>query len=430
MAAIVLYFHAHQPRRLREFSVFDVGTNTRYFQGSSHDRLNNEVILKKVAHKCYLPANATLLTLLEKHPEFKISFSLSGIFLEQLADTCPEVIKSFRQLVSSQRVELINETYYHSLASIFSPKEFKRQIKLHADLLHELFGVTPTAFRNTELIYNNAIAKTIQDLGFKAILAEGVDRYLEWRSPNFIYTPQGAQSIKLLLKNYRLSDDIAFRFSNKGWTSWPLTSEKYARWVSQVNGNGHVVNLFMDYETIGEHQWADTGIFDFLHALPGQILQHPDNTFMTVSQAAEAFPSQATLDIPHLTSWADLERDVSAWLGNPMQENAARTLYALEEGVFKTKDPQIIRDWRSLTTSDHFYYMCTKWFTDGDVHKYFSPNSTPFEAYNHFMNVLHDIRLRVYAHSGRQKKSSPHATKLKLPLKEKSSYAHISAPAL
>jgi alpha-amylase len=240
------------------------------------------------------------------------------------------------------------------------------------------------------------VAGEVEKLGFKVILAEGVERYLGWRSPNFVYRPKGTKDIKLLLKNYKLSDDIAFRFSNRGWEEWPLTSEKYVQWLNAVNGNGYVINLFMDYETYGEHQWEDTGIFDFMKALPYEFKKNPDNTFMTVTEAATKFPVADEVDMPDLTSWADLERDLSAWLSNPMQHSAARTVFDMEKDIVKSQDDKLIEDWRKLTTSDHFYYMCTKWFSDGDVHKYFSPNNTPYEAYCNYMNVLHDVRQRVY----------------------------------
>jgi alpha-amylase len=397
MPSIVLYFHAHQPYRIQPFDVFSIGKEIGYYYDTTHPNLDNALILKKVALKCYLPANQVLLELLESHPDFKVSFSLSGVFLDQLEEFAPEVLTSFQRLVATGRVELLNETYYHSLAVLYSPAEFQRQVKLHQQRLKQLFSVTPQAFRNTELIYSNEIAAAVSELGFKTVLAEGVERFLGWRSPNFVYQPINTNKLRVLLKNYKLSDDIAFRFSEKSWSEWPLTAEKFARWISAINGNGQVVNLFMDYETLGEHQWSDTGIFDFLRHLPNELKKHPDNRFLTVSEAAYNFPVADTIDYPTVTSWADMERDLSAWLGNPLQQAAAQALYALEADVIKSENCQLISDWRRLTTSDHLYYMCTKWFSDGDVHKYFSPNHTPYEAYMHFMNVLHDIRLRVYA---------------------------------
>jgi alpha-amylase len=401
MAAIVLYFHVHQPYRIKNYSFFDIGQDRDYFS-ASEDRLNNQKILSKVADKSYLPFNNLLIELLEKHPQLKVSFSISGVALDQFAAYRPDVLNTFKQLVKTGRVELVNETYYHSLSFLFSPDEFHRQIAKHRQALKSLFDYDTTSFRNTELIYSNDIAKEAEKEGFKVILAEGVERYLGWRSPNFVYRPPHDGNIKLLLKNYKLSDDIAFRFSNRGWSEWPLTAEKYGQWINSVNGNGHVVNLFMDYETFGEHQWADTGIFDFMREFPNQVLSHPDNTFMTVTEASQAFPVSDVVDMPQLTSWADLERDLSAWRSNPMQEAALTTLYSMEKDVFASGDDTLIEDWRRLSTSDHFYYMCTKWFSDGDVHKYFSPNNTPYEAYINFMNILHDIRLRVYANRERR----------------------------
>jgi alpha-amylase len=397
MAGIVFYFHVHQPYRIKPYDIFSIGDDSDYFHQPKSRRLDNQAIIQKVAQKCYLPTNRILLELIEAIPDFKVSFSISGVILEQFQEFVPEVLDSFRSLVETRNVELVNETQYHSLASVFSETEFIDQIVAHKHTLQDLFGYTPTAFRNTELIYNNGIAQIAEKLGYKVILAEGVDRYLGWRSPNFVYQPQGTQTIKLLLKNYKLSDDIAFRFSSKNWSEYPLTAEKFAHWVSRINGNGQVVNLFMDYETFGEHQWSDTGIFDFLRRLPFELNKHPDNRFMTVTQSAHAFEPVSKIDFPDLTSWADLERDLSAWLSNPMQDEALRAIASLESAIKQTQNPQLLEDWRRLTTSDHFYYMCTKWFSDGDVHKYFSPNKSPYEAFTNYMTVLHDLRLRVYA---------------------------------
>lgn len=394
MASVCFYFQVHQPYRIKRFRIFDIGKHHKYFDDDGSGNLNNRNILAKVAHKSYLPANRLLLDLLKKHPQFRASFSLSGVVLEQMEQFMPEVIVSFQELVRTGRIELLSETYYHSLSFLYSKDEFTRQIAKHTKLIERLFGVTPTVFRNTELIYNNDIAAVVAGLGYKGILAEGADHVLEWRSPNFLYQAEGAP-IKLLLKNYKLSDDIAFRFGSRDWPEYPLTPSKFAEWVSAVNGNGHVVNLFMDYETFGEHQWEDTGIFRFLAGLPGAILQNPDNGFVTPSEAIERFTDVGPLDVVHYVSWADIERDVSAWLGNPMQQDAIRLLYQLEEKVMNSEDRDLIDDWQKLTTSDHFYYMCTKWFADGDVHKYFNPYESPYEAFIAFMNVIQDIKIRV-----------------------------------
>jgi len=395
MASVCFYFQVHQPFRVKRYRLFDIGNDRDYFTDTVNSRLSNEKILDKVARKCYLPANAVMLELLEKHPEFKVSFSFSGVFLDQLEKYSPETLRSFKKLVNTGRAEVLDETYYHSLAFLYSKEEFKRQVELHRQKVRKLFGVYPLTFRNTELIYNNDLANTIEQMGYKAILAEGADHVLGWRSPNFLYRPRGTKQIKLLLKNYRLSDDIAFRFSSKEWGEFPLTAPKFANWVSQVNGNGHVVNLFMDYETFGEHQWEDTGIFNFLRHLPEEILKNPDNNFMMPSEAVREYPTVSELDVHHFVSWADVERDLSAWLSNSMQNDAAHKLYELESQVLATKNPEIIEDWRKLQTSDHFYYMCTKWFADGDVHKYFNPYDSPYDAFISFMNVLNDLKLRV-----------------------------------
>ena len=390
MVSVCFYFQVHQPFRLRKYSVFDINENQNYF-----DDVKNRSVFEKVARKCYLPTNGLMLDLLKNVEEFKISYSLSGVFLDQANKYMPEVLDSFRKLVDTEKVELLDETYYHSLSFLYSKNEFIEQVKMHRELIKDLFGYSPKVFRNTELIYSNEVAFYAEKLGYKGILAEGVDNILGWRSPNFVYRPKTAQGISLLLKNYKLSDDIAFRFSNKGWNEWPLTADKYAQWVNAINGAGNSLNLFMDYETFGEHQWEDTGIFDFMRCLPRKILEHPDNDFKTPSEVIAAYQPMDTLDIHHIISWADLERDLSAWLGNKMQHSSISELYSIEEEVMKTKDKRIIEDWRKLTTSDHFYYMCTKYFSDGDVHKYFNPYDTPYDAFISFMNTLTDLVQRV-----------------------------------
>ncbi len=395
MASVCFYFQVHQPYRIKPYRVFDIGKDSEYFNDNSERDLNNEKILKKVAFKSYLPANAVLLELLQKHPEFKVSFSLSGVFLEQLERFSRETLESFQKLVNTGRVEILSETYYHSLSFLYSKKEFRKQVHLHDKKIKDLFGVEPTVFRNTELIYNNELAKEVESMGFKGVISEGADHVLGWRSPNFLYKPKNTKKIKLLLKNYKLSDDIAFRFSCKDWEGYPLTAPQFAQWVSAVNGNGNLVNLFMDYETFGEHQWEDTGIFEFLRHLPEEILRHPDNDFVTPSEAIERYDDVGELDVHNFMSWADVERDLSAWLSNSLQHDAINKLYAMEEDILKTKDKKIIEDWRKLQTSDHFYYMCTKWFADGDVHKYFNPYDSPYDAFIAFMNTLNDLKLRI-----------------------------------
>ena len=410
MPSVCFYFQVHQPWRVKKYRIFDIGKDRQYFSDNGPTNLNNQKIIEKVAGKCYLPANAVLLENLKRHPKFKVSFSLSGVFLEQLEKFHPQALESFKKLVKTGRVELLSETYNHSLSFLFSKDEFKKQVALHRAKIKKVFNQEPKVFRNTELIYNNDLAKTVEKMGYRGILAEGADHILGWRSPNFVYQPKGCQKIKLLLKNYRLSDDVAFRFSSRDWSEFPLTAPKFASWISAVNGNGEVVNLFMDYETFGEHQWADTGIFEFLKRLPSEILKHPDNNFITPSEAIAKYKPVAELDIPHFVSWADIERDLSAWLSNPIQREAIKKLYLLEKNILKTKNAALIEDWRRLQTSDHFYYMCTKWFADGDVHKYFNPYESPYDAFISFMNVLNDLKLRLYEkghHEVSRKKRSP-----------------------
>jgi len=388
MASVCFYFQVHQPFRLRRYSVFDTGHN--YF-----DDYKNAEICCKVARKCYLPANRLMLKLIQKHGgRFKIAYSITGVLMEQLEKYAPEVLSTFHALAQTGCVEFLCETYHHTLSFLYSKQEFAEQVRMQQKTIRELFGQEPTVFRNTELVYNNDLAHFIKEMGFKGVLCEGADHLLGYRSPNFVYKPPGVSGIKLLLKNYRLSDDIAFRFSNRDWAEWPLTAPKFARWISDVNGNGNTVNLFMDYETLGEHQWEDTGIFDFLEHLPDEIFKHPDNDFKTPSEVIRDYDAAGEIDVPYMVSWADIERDLSAWLGNAMQSNALHELFQMEKQIKETENPEIIDDWRKMQTSDHFYYMCTKWFADGDVHKYFNPYNSPYDSYINFMNVMDNLRSR------------------------------------
>jgi alpha-amylase len=394
---ITLYLHVHQPHRVRPYSVFDTAIDHNYFTDSdAQGRTNNEFIFRKVAEKSYLPMNALLKKLLDTHPDFKVSLSITGTFIEQAEQWAPEVLDSFKALVSTGRAEIVAETYYHSLAFFYSRDEFQRQVDAHAAKIKEVFGVTTSVFRNTELAYNDELAQWADKQGFKGILAEGWDPILDWRSPNFVYRPEGTEKIGLLLKNYHLSDDLAFRFSNRNWEEWPLTVDKYSEWISASIADQPLVNLFMDYETFGEHQWEDTGIFTFFEEFVGRWLSDENNTFYTVSEAVDATEPAGTISMPATVTWADTERDLSAWLGNKMQQEAMGYLYSLEDDIMRTGDVDLIGDWRKLQTSDHAYYMCTKWFTDGDVHAYFSPYESPYDAFLYFTNAVRDLRWRLH----------------------------------
>ncbi|MEM2131097.1 MAG: glycoside hydrolase family 57 protein [Candidatus Woesearchaeota archaeon] len=411
MKSICFYFQVHQPFRLKKYRIFDIKNNHVYF-----DEKLNKQILDKVSNKCYLPTNNLILKLLNKYKgKFKVAYSITGTLLEQIQKHRKDVLKSFQDLAKTGSVEFLSETYYHSLSFLYSKEEFKEQVFLHKKLIKNLFNQEPITFRNTELIYNNELANFVASLGYKIILAEGADSILEWRSPNFVYKPKISEKInsknkdvKLLLKNYRLSDDIAFRFSNKNWNEWPLTAEKFISWVEKTEGN--LINLFMDYETFGEHQWPETGIFNFLEKLPEEAFKK--NLCFRNPKDVVNENSIAEIDMPNFVSWADMERDLTAWLGNKMQISAMSELYAFEKDIkkefnnneknnnkkeieSKKEIKKILEDWRKLTTSDHFYYMCTKWFSDGDVHKYFNPYDSPYDSYMSFMNVLNDIAYRL-----------------------------------
>lgn len=391
MASICFYLHAHQPYRVKKsYSVFDIGQKISYF-----DQKLDQMYFERIAKKSYLPMNKLLLDLITKTKgKFKVNLSISGILLEQAEKYNPDVIKGFKALIDTGCVEIAAESYYHSLACLYSEKEFKKQVLLHRKKIKDLFNYKPQVFRNTELIYSNELGKLVKGMGYKAILAEGWDPILGWRSPNFLYKAKDVDLV-LFLKNYRLSDDIAFRFSTHTWEKWPLTADEYTKWINQVNGNGEIINLFMDYETYGEHQWECTGIFEFLKVLPDKILKHPDNNFKTFSEIMDLYQPRDEIDFPYVVSWADTERDLSAWTGNEMQQFAIKRLYSLEKRIYNTKNKEILKDWQKLQISDHFYYMCTKWFADGDVHKYFNPYESPYDLFINYMNILTDLEQRI-----------------------------------
>lgn len=402
---LCFYFQVHQPWRLRNYRYLEVGKNHDYF-----DEQKNAAILRKVADKCYLPMNNLLFDLVtEMKGKFKVAFSITGTVLQQMEAYAPEVITSFKRLFDTGYVELLSETSHHSLASLYSANEFKNQILLHREIASRLLIPPVPVFRNTELIMSNQIAQAVAEMGYKAVLMEGADHVLRWRSPLFKYRMKVCPQLVALMKNYRLSDDIAFRFSDRGWSQWPLTAEKFTHWVNMIElenpvsarGGVPFVGLFMDYETFGEHQWASTGVFDFMKALPEKLLQSEGVRFVTPSEATELALQQEDarsylIDVPEPFSWADVERDLSAWRGNPIQDAALRAAYQLEESILNKEAPEdlhfnLVETWRRLQTSDHFYYMCTKYFADGDVHKYFNPFDSPYDAHIIYMNVMADL---------------------------------------
>lgn len=390
MRSLCLYFQIHQPYRLRTYRFFDIGSDHHYY-----DEYQNRTIVKRIAERSYLPANKLMLDLIKEYgAAFKVSFSISGIAIEQFRQYTPEVIESFKELAKTGNVEFLAETYAHSLVSLKDPEEFKAQVTKHADTIEELFGSRPVSFRNTEMIYSDQIGATVADMGFHVMLTEGAKHILGWKSPNFMYCNTINPKLKLLVRNYQLSDDIGFRFSNRSWIEWPLTAEKFSKWINTYQ-NQQVVNIFLDYETFGEHQWAETGIFDFMKAFPKQIFSKTNFSFKTPRELAEELQPVSAVSVPTPISWADEERDLTAWLGNEMQDEAFDVLYSLRDKIKNCTNPDIQRDWLKLQTSDHFYYMCTKWFSDGAVHKYFNPYSTPYEAFINYMNVLSDFISRV-----------------------------------
>lgn len=393
MRTICLYFQVHQPFRFRTYRFFDIGNDHYYY-----DDYTNERILRKVADRCYLPANKLMLKLIEKHKgKFKLAYSISGIAVEQFKLYAPEVLESFQALAATGQVEFLAETYSHSLSSLRNKEEFVQQVSEHREMVKELFGQEPTVFRNTELVYSDDIGATVYKMGFKAMLTEGAKHVLGWKSPNYLYCNAIEPRLKMLLKNFKLSDDIAFRFSDKSWSDFPLTAEKFAGWLNILPPEEETVNLFMDYETFGEHQWAESGIFNFLEAFPSAVINGKQFKFATPSEVAKDHQVVSAVHVPNPISWADEERDLSAWLGNELQQEAFSKLYDLRDDVYRSNNPEVMQDFRYLQVSDHFYYMSTKFFSDGEVHSYFNPYTTPYEAFINYMNVLSDFKIRVDA---------------------------------
>ncbi|MDR0887540.1 MAG: glycoside hydrolase family 57 protein [Candidatus Nomurabacteria bacterium] len=397
---ICLYLHMHQPYRVRPYTIFDVDQHHDYFNAPSGDKTNNRDIFLKVAEKSYRPTLKMLLKLAKTEPKFKVSLSIPGMTLEQAEEYAPDILDKLRDLVATGKCELVAETYYHSLAFFYDLPEFEAQVKQQMDTFKRLFGVTPTSFRGTELSYNNHLGKWAASAGFKAILAEGWDKVLGWRSPNFVYEPWHTDgNAALLLKNYRLSDDIAFRFSDHNWKEHPLSVEKYLHWCETATLQGPLLNLFMDFETFGEHQWADSGIFEFFDKFVQRWCSDPSNDFLRIDEAAEILPKVAEISMPETVTWADTERDLSAWTGNKMQQEALKEIYSLSPDITQLPksqtQAQILDDWRKLQTSDHPYYMCTKYWSDGDVHAYFSPYESPYFAYLYWANAVRDLKDRL-----------------------------------
>ena len=387
--SVCLYFQVHQPTRLRLYRFFDIGKDSHYY-----DDYTDRTILHRIAQRCYLPMNQLLLDLIKQYgKDFKVSFSITGSALEQFDRYEPEVVRSFKELADTGQVEFLAETYYHSLASLANEGEFRHQVEKHVKAIEDHFGVTPKVFRNTELIYSDTIGRQVYDLGFKTMLTEGARHILGWKSPHFVYTNPLEPGLRLLLRDYRMSDDIAFRFSDRGWEDWPVTAEKFLSWLKSADGD--IVNLFMDYETFGEHQKESSGIFDFMRYLPGAVLADGGFEFTTPTLATRRHKPVAEIEVPDPISWADEERDVTAWLGNELQQDAFNKLYEQSEKLALLNNAVLWEDFGHLQESDHLYYMSTKFFSDGEVHSYFNPYNTPYEAFINYMNALSDFIIRI-----------------------------------
>lgn len=376
-----------------------MGNSDSYFRATTD--LNREVF-EKVSRKSYRPMLSLLLDLCRRQPKFRFALSVSGVFLEQALEYDKRVIELIDELVKTGQVELLAETYYHSLAALYSQAEFGEQVLAHQKLLSELFNYRPRVFRNTELIYSNEIGRVVSQMGYAGMLTEAVERYLGGRERTQVFVDLTGQ-LPLLLKHAPLSDDIAFRFSDRNWPAYPLHADHYLKWLSDY-GDDDLLNLFMDFETFGEHQWADTGIFDFFSHLIDGFLASDWNETVTPSMVlsrghfalAKRRASLPRYDVPSPISWADVDRDITAWVDNPLQQDSLRLIYSLEKAVKASQSQKILHSWRLLQTSDHFYYMCTKWSADGDVHAYFSPYEDPFEAYRRFSIVMADFESRLW----------------------------------
>ncbi len=387
MQNICLYFQVHQPFRLKRYRFFNIGEDHTYF-----DDFGNKMHMQRIAYDCYLASNKVLLELIKKHKQdFKVSFSISGTAIEQMELYAPEVLNSFKELADTGNVEFLAETYSHSLVSMYNKEDFKAEVREHQALIAKHFNQKPKVFRNTELIYDNLIGQAVAEMGFKAMITEGAKHILGWKSPNVLYYNVLENDLKLILKNYELSDDIAFRFSDKSWKEYPLSAEKFAKWIADLDNKQEIVNLFMDYETFGEHQKRETGIFEFLQAFPQHILKETKFKFATPSELAENHEPVAGMNVPYPISWADEERDLTAWLGNEMQKEAFNKLYALSDKIKYIKQPGLQKTWKHLQSSDHFYYMSTKILSDGLVHDYFNPYPSPYDAFINYMNVISDF---------------------------------------
>ncbi|MEG2242798.1 MAG: glycoside hydrolase family 57 protein [Muribaculaceae bacterium] len=392
MKAICFYFQIHQPFRLKNYRFLDIGNDHYYY-----DDFANDDIITRIAHRSYLPANAMLLDMIKANGKnFKVAFSITGTALEQLEQFVPEFIESMKELAATGCVEFLSETYAHTLASLTDPEEFRLQVKEHDKKIFQLFGQHPKVFRNTELIYSDEISQMVTAMGYKGAITDGAKHILGWKSPNYLYSSAASPKLKLLLKNSKLSDDISFRFSNTEWDSYPLTADKYIDWIAQLPQDEQLINLFMNYETFGELQSRETGIFDFMKALPRFAAEH-DISFWTPSEAIAKLKSVGELAVPFPMSWADEARDTSAWLGNTLQNEAFHKLYSIAERVRLCDDRRLKQDWNYLQASDHFFYMCTKHRNDGAVHSHYSPYETPYQAFTNYMNALSDFIVRVEA---------------------------------
>lgn len=389
--SLCFYFQIHLPYQLKRYRFFDIGSSHQYY-----DEFNIRTSLQKIATQCYLPMNKVLLDIIREYgKKFKVAFSITGETIEQLEEYAPNVLASFKELAKTGSVEFLCETYAHSLAFLRDEKELERQIIKQCAVIKKHFGQEPKVVRLTGLIYSDQIGEKIAKMGFQGMITEGAKHTLGWKSPNYVYTNANNNKLKILLRNYQLSDNIAYQFSDHSWDQWPLTSEKYAAWLNAVNENEEVVNLFMDYMTFGERHPRSTGIFEFMRYLPKQIFEQDKYEFLTPTEVVNKHNAVAPVHVPYPISWSEEERDLSIWLGNDLQNDAFNSLCDLGDKVRFVDDEDIIKDWEKLQDSDHYYYMGTKWLADGSTRRFKNVYSSPYDAYINYMNVLSDLTSRI-----------------------------------
>ena len=390
MKTICFYLNVHQPIRLRTYRFFDIGASDYYF-----DDYQNRYIVRRMSERSYLPMNNLLMQLIEKYEgKFKLALSISGVTLDLFEKYAPDTLESFKRLVATGCVEIVGETYAHSFASLFKKAEFERQVKLQNQALKKHFGVKPKVFCNSELVYSDEIGAMVADLGFKAVITEGAKHILGWKSPNFVYANALNDKLAVLLRNYSLSEDIVMRFSNKQWSEYPLTAEKYVSWMLATGEGQQCINLCMDYEAFGDHHTADTGIFDFMQALPQQVFNSQQLQFGTPSEVVAQNKPVAAIHVPLPISWIDEERALTRWTVNDLQRDAFDKLYNLQIPL-RSKNQTLQEAYMAMQDCSNFYYMNMGNLAVDMTNKYTNPYGSAYQAYINYMNIISDMQIRT-----------------------------------